>query len=98
MTVLEATAAFDEEWTKLQQILPWDESQVTSKAEVIRKAELEGKKVHFVTLMDLCRLKIFEWENKFRKYKGRVVFRSDLGNAIPGTTPYLRSKVLQRHT
>ena len=33
------------------------ESEVKSKAEVTRQAKLEGKKVHFVTLMDLRHLK-----------------------------------------
>ena len=45
----EAKAALDEEWTKLQKLPAWDESKVTSTAEVIRTAKLEGKKVHFAT-------------------------------------------------
>ena len=36
-------------------------------AEVTRRAKVEGKKVHFATLMDLCHLKNSELENKFRK-------------------------------
>ena len=47
MTILEAKAAPDNEWTKLQKLPAWDESKVISKAEVIRRAKLEGNKVHF---------------------------------------------------
>ena len=45
---------------------------------VVRKANLEGKKVHFATLTDLCHIKNFELEEKFRKYKGREVLRGDI--------------------
>ena len=44
MNILEANAALDKEWTKLQKPLASDESKVSSKAELIRKAKLEGKK------------------------------------------------------
>ena len=45
ITVLEAKAALDEEWTNMQEPPAWDESKVTSKAEVIRRATLEGKTI-----------------------------------------------------
>ena len=48
----------------------WDESKVTSKVEVKRKAKLEGKKVHFATLMDLCHLKNSELEKQFPTHHG----------------------------
>ena len=51
--------------------------QVTSQAEVIRGAKLEGKKVHFATLMDLCHLKNSALE-KNPKYIGKVVLRGDI--------------------
>ena len=35
----EAKAAFDKKWTKLQKLLAWDESKVTSEAEVIQGAK-----------------------------------------------------------
>ena len=57
MTSLEEKVPLDKEWTKLQKLPAWDESKMTSKAEVTRIAKLEGKKVHFVTIMDLCHLK-----------------------------------------
>ena len=50
----------------------WDESKV-SEAEVTRRVKLEGKRVHFATLMNLCDLRNSDLEKKFRKYKGRVV-------------------------
>ena len=79
MTILEAKAALDKEWTRLHKLPAWDES----------KAKLKGKTVHFATLMDLCHLKNSELEDKVQKW---CVVRDD-----SGTTPYLRSKVLQRH-
>ena len=51
---------------------------MTNKAEVIRRATLEGKTVQCVTSMDLCHLKNSELETKFQKYKGRVVLKSDI--------------------
>ena len=53
MTIHEAKAAVDKEWTKLHKLRAWDESTVTSKAKVIRQAKLEGKTVHVATFMDL---------------------------------------------
>ena len=37
MRIPEAEAALDKEWTTLQKLPGWDESKVTSKAEVIRR-------------------------------------------------------------
>ena len=50
-------------------------------AEVIRRAKLDGKKVQFAPLMDLCHLNNSELEGKFRKFAGRVVLRSDTQKA-----------------
>ena len=66
MTILEAKAALD----KLHKLLAWDESKVSSEAEV-KRAKLEGKTVYFATLMDLCHLKNSELENKVQKWCGR---------------------------
>ena len=68
----------------------------TREAEAIRRGKLEGKKVHFATSMDLCLLKNSDLEQKFHKYKGRVVLRGDTVKDDSGTTLHLRSKVLQR--
>ena len=83
MAILETKAALDKEGTKLQKRPAWDESKMTSKAEVIRRAKVEGKTDHFATLRDLCHLKSSELEKKFHKYRGRAVLRG----AIPGTAP-----------
>ena len=48
MRTFEAKAALDKEWTKLQKLPAWDESTVTNKAEVIRRAKLEGKTCSFL--------------------------------------------------
>ena len=52
-----------------------DESQ---KKEVIAEVGIEGKTVHFASLMDTCHLMNSELEPKFQKYKGRVVFGGDI--------------------
>ena len=39
---------------------------------------MKGAKVHFASLMDICRLKNVELEAKHQKYKGRVVLRGDV--------------------
>ena len=41
------------------------------------KQGIEGRKVHFASLMDLCHLKNSELEPKIQKYTGRVVLRGD---------------------
>ena len=70
----EANAALDSAWKTLQKLLACDESKVTSEAEVIRQAKLEGKKVRLATLINMCHLKDSELEKKFQKCKGRVVW------------------------
>ena len=45
---------------------------------MIDEARTKGAKVHFASLMDICHLKNAELEAKHKKYKGRVVFRSDI--------------------
>ena len=45
----------------------------------------EGRKVHFASLMDLCRLKKSELEPKFQKYKSKVVLRGDVVNNDSGS-------------
>ena len=57
---------------------------MTSKAEVIRKAKLDGKTVHFAQSMDLCHLKNSELEKQFQKYRGRVVLSGDVANDDSG--------------
>ena len=59
-------------------ISAWNLTKVRSKKEVIDEARTIGAKVHFASLMDICRLKIAELEAKHQKYKGRVVLRGDI--------------------
>ena len=56
----------------------WKLDKVRSKKEVILEAQKDKKKVHFVSLMDTCHLKIAELEPQFQKYNGRVVLRGDI--------------------
>ena len=44
-----------------------------------------GAKVHFAPLMDICHLEYAELEAKHQKYKGRVVFRGDIGKDDSGS-------------
>ena len=48
-------AAVDKEWKKLETIPVWDLEEVKSKKEVVLEAQRDKKKVHFATLMDICR-------------------------------------------
>ena len=45
---------------------------------MIDEARTKGAKVHFSSLMDICRLKNAELEAKHKKYKGRAVLRGDI--------------------
>ena len=78
MKIPAAKAAVDKEWEKLEKIPAWDLTKVRSKSEVIDEAKTKGAKVHFASLMDICRIKNAELEAKHQKYKGRVVFRGDI--------------------
>ena len=59
-----------------------DESQ---KIKVIDEARMSGAKVHLASLMDICYLKNADLEAKHKKYKGRVVFRSDVAKDDSGS-------------
>ena len=78
MKILDAKAAVDKEWKKLETIPAWHLDRVKSKKEVILEAQRDNKKVHFATLMDVCHLKIAELEPKLQKCEGRVVLRGDI--------------------
>ena len=43
--------------------------KVRNKNEVIAEARNKGRKVHFVSLMDLCHLKNSELDPQFQKYE-----------------------------
>ena len=46
---------------------------------------MKGAKVHFASLMDICRLKNAELEAKDQKYRGRVVLRGDIAKDDSGS-------------
>ena len=50
---------------------------VRPKAEVMAEAQKMKKKVHFGALKALCHVKHSELQEKFHRYKGRIVFRGD---------------------
>ena len=56
----------------------WQLTKVRNKKEVIDEARIEGRAVHFASLMELCHLKNLELEPQFQKYKGQVVLRGDI--------------------
>ena len=78
MKIPAAKAAVDNEWEKPEKIPAWDLTKVRRKKEVIDEAGTSGATVHFASLMDICHLKNAELEAKHQKYKGRVVFRTDI--------------------
>ena len=79
MKILDAKAALDKEWKKLETIPAWQLEKVKSKKEVILEAQRDKKKkVHFATLRDMCHLKNAELEPRLQKYKGRGVLRGDI--------------------
>ena len=57
-----AKAEVEKEWEKLEKILAWQLTKVRNKKEVIDEAKTKGRKVHFVSLMDLCHLQNSELE------------------------------------
>ena len=67
MKIPAAKAAVDKEWEKLEKISAWNLTKVRSENEVIDEARMLGATVHFASLMDICHLKIAEWEAKHEK-------------------------------
>ena len=63
---------------KLDKISAWNLTKVKGKKEVINEEKKSGATVRFASLMVICHLKNAELEAKYQKYKGRVVFRSDI--------------------
>ena len=57
MKIPDAKAAVDKEWKKLETIPAWQLDKVKSKKMFFLEAQLDKKKVHFATLMDICHLK-----------------------------------------
>ena len=78
MKILDAKAAVDKEWKKLETIPARQLETVKSKTEVILEAQRDKKKVHCATLMDICHLKNSDLEPQFQKYKGGIVLRGHI--------------------
>ena len=57
MKIPAAKAAVDKEWEKLKNISAWNLTKVRSKKKVIDEAKTSGAKVHFASLIDICRKK-----------------------------------------
>ena len=58
--------------------MAWNLTNIRSKKEVIDEARTKGAKVHFASLMDRCHLKMLNWRQNTKTYKGRVVLRGDI--------------------
>ena len=54
MKILDAKAAVDKEWKKLDTIPAWNLEKVKTKKEAVLEAQRDNKKVHFASLMDIC--------------------------------------------
>ena len=67
MKIPAAKAAVDKEWEKLEKIPALDLTKVRNKSDVIDEARTKGAKVHFASLMDICRLKNAELETKHQR-------------------------------
>ena len=58
----DADAAVAKECEKPEEIPAWQMTKVRNKNEVIAEARIEGRTVHFASLVDLCHLKNSELE------------------------------------
>ena len=65
--IQDALAAVDKKWNNLETISAWQLHNVKSKKEVIQEAQIDKRKVHFGTLMDICHLKNSKSEPRFQK-------------------------------
>ena len=95
MKILDAKAAVDKEWKKVETILAWQLGKVKSKKDDFLEAQRDEKKVHFATLMDICHLKNAALEPQFQKCQGRVVLRGDVARTILYLVQYLLNNVHQ---
>ena len=67
MKILDAKAAVNKEWEKLEKIPAWQMNKVKSKKDVLLGAQEAKKKAHFAALMDICHFKNFQIKNKSTK-------------------------------
>ena len=76
-SIPEAAQAVDDEWKKLEDKGAWDIAEMIPKEQAIAQCKARGVKAHFGALMQLCHKKHAEQDQKYWKYKGRVVYRGD---------------------
>ena len=67
MKTLDAKAAVDKEWTKLETIPSCELERVKGKKEVVLEAQRNKRKVHVATLMDICHSKNAQLDSKFHQ-------------------------------
>ena len=89
---LDAKAAVEKEFVKLEKIPAWSVNDVQERSKVKRDSEKSGIPVHFAELMALCFLKNAELEKHLQKYKGRLVLRGTTFVIMMGPKQYLLSK------
>ena len=73
MQILDAKAAVDKKWKKLETIPASNLEKVKSKKEVILQTQRVTENVFFAPLTDICQLKNSELELQSHKYNGRLV-------------------------
>ena len=56
MKILDARAAVEKKWEKLEKIPAWQLTKVRNKKEVIAEARKEGKTAQCASFMDICLL------------------------------------------
>ena len=85
MKIPDAKSAADKEREKLEKLPAWQLSNVKSKKGVLLEAQREKKESPFCYIDGLLSLQNAELEQKYQKYKGRVVLRGDVVNDDSGS-------------
>ena len=84
MSIQDAKVALGKQWTKLQKLLAWDESKVTSKAEVTHRAILDRQDSSFCDINGFLsshqELRIGEKVSKVQRTSGGCSVKDDSGN------------------
>ena len=70
-----ASDAVEAEWVKLEEKRSWAVDLVQNRKDVQARAWRDKVTIHFGSLKPLCHQKNAEQAEKYRSYKGRVIFR-----------------------
>ena len=73
----EAVESVKKEAIGLRNNRTWDDSSVTTLANLKMQAKISGNKVKIANLLTLCGVKHAEQDVSLHKYKGRIVYRGD---------------------